>query len=198
MKYNMNSITNSFNKSICGIDKCENSELATNNKETAGVLAIKPFLCRCIKCHKITMLELNKIDQENLVVLDLSNRRHVCTDSDVINMSDKLTLSRLSEELFLQMIRIQRVDSVSGLVKRPYEEQARTLMYRIPIFKPIPDFKLRLSDIEDEKVKRELAALDDKTLDWVMRTSVGLVFECVNERLYNLGVRKMLQWKIVA
>jgi hypothetical protein len=145
---------------------------------------------RCIKCYRIISLSPNKLDVNgNLVPSNLDSKPHLCLNLDVIEESDSITIDRVSDELFLQMIR------AGG-----YLEQAATLMYTIPVYSPTPVFTLHLSDIQDEKIKRELAALinDRKALDKVMRASIGKLFECENERQYNLSIRKLLQWEIVA
>jgi hypothetical protein len=143
---------------------------------------------RCVKCHRIISLSPNKLDGNgNLVPSNLDSKPHLCLNFDVIKESDILMPDRLSDELFLQMIR------AGG-----YIEQAATLMYTIPIYKPTPVFSVRLSDIQD-KIKRELVALDDDVaLDKVMRSSIGKLFECENERRYNLSIRKLLRWEIGA
>lgn len=154
---------------------------------------------RCIRCYKIITLSPKKLDVNgNLVPSDLDSKRHFCFEFDIINESDKLTPNRLSDELFLQMIRAQYVDLESGLLKRTYEEQAKTLMLRIPLCNPTPVFIVHFSDIQDGKIKEELAALDGAALDNVMRTAIGRLFECVNERQYNLSSRNLLRWEIGA
>jgi hypothetical protein len=90
------------------------------------------------------------------------------------------------------------MDPKNGVLKRRYEDQARLLLFRALVSRPIPFFTLYYSDILDDKIKQELAAQNDTELDYVMRASIGRVFECVNERRYNLSVRKLLRWRIEA
>lgn len=152
---------------------------------------------RCLRCYNIIILDPNKLDDNGkLVPSNFDSKCHFCFDFDVINESDKVTIDRLSEELFLHMRRTQHIDQETGELKRSYLEQAKTLMLRIPLCKPTPVFTVHLSDIHDNKIKRELAALNDAALDNVMRTAIGLVFECVNERQYNLSTRNLLRWEI--
>jgi hypothetical protein len=122
----------------------------------------------------------------------------MCSNLNVINNSDELTLSRVSNELFLQLIRTRHQDNGSGELKRSYLEQARDLIYKIPVFNPIPVFQVRLDDTPDDKIRHELANLGDSDLDQVIRDSIGPIFECIDEHYYNLSVRKLLQWEIVA
>ena len=148
----------------------------------------KACIVRCVKCHRIISLNPNKLDVNGYPVLsNLDSTPHLCLKFDVIQESDVLTPDSLTDELFLQMIR------AGG-----YMEQARTLMYKIPVFEPTPVFLVRLADIQDSKIKQELVALNDSALDSVMHTAIGRVFECINERQYNLSVRKLLRWEIGA
>jgi hypothetical protein len=105
--------------------------------------------------------------------------------SNIIKESDKLVISRLVDELALQLIRTHR-------------KQAQELMFKIPVYNPTPVFLVHLSSIPDDKIKRELASLDNSTRKQVLNDSIGLVFESINEQYYNLSVKKMLQWEIVA
>jgi hypothetical protein len=90
------------------------------------------------------------------------------------------------------------MDPKNGVLKRKYEDQARFLLFRIPVYRPTPFFTLYYSDILDDKIKQELAALNDTELDYVMRAAIGRVLECVNERQFNLSVRPLLRWRIEA
>lgn len=72
---------------------------------------------------------------------------------------------RLVDELFLELDNVKEIDEKSGLPKRKYEEQAKWLMHRIPVYKPAPAFTINLSDLST-RIKEELADLDNKTLDF--------------------------------
>src|SRR5262249_17814933 len=76
---------------------------------------------------------------------------------------------RLIDELFLELDNVKEIDEKSGLTKRKYEEQAKWLMYRIPVYRPAPAFIMNLSDIKKKRIKEELADLDDETLDYVLK-----------------------------
>ena len=55
-----------------------------------------------------------------------------------------------------------------------------------------------LSHIQDDKVKQELADLDDKTLDAVMCDAIGKLFEYITSRGNTiLSIRNRLRWEIV-
>lgn len=86
---------------------------------------------RCRTCHKLIRLTPNVLyDDGNLVPLDFESKRHECFDFDVIEEKDKLTVNRLTEEVFLNLIRHKYLDRKTGLLKRTYEEQARILAYK--------------------------------------------------------------------
>jgi hypothetical protein len=183
-----------YNKSIySGTDIGNSGRAATPTAKATKIDDLEKYktnFYRCVKCYQIISLSPDKLDVNgNLVPSNLDSKPHLCLNFDVIEESDILIPDRISDELFLQMIR------AGG-----YIEQARILMYRIPVFDPTPVFAVHLADIQDDKIKRELAALADADdiLDNVMRTAIGRVFECVNERQYNLSVRKLLRWEIIA
>jgi hypothetical protein len=153
-------------------------------------------LSRCIKCYKIIVYSPTKLDDNgNLIPWDFNNERHRCFGFDIMEKADKLTDARLTDELFLNIIRHKHLDEKTGLVKSTYEDHVKILYYV-----PDPVFILHLSHIEDNKIKQELAELvdDQKTLDDVMRDAIGKVFECItSERQYNLSIRNRLRWEIV-
>ena len=81
-----------------------------------------------------------------------------------------------------------------GVLRRVYEEQARYKMYRIPVFCPPPDFVVSLKHLDDG-LKKELANLDRETKDFVMKESIGRVFEQIDSRYYLLSVKSLLRWR---
>lgn len=151
-------------------------------------------LSRCIKCYKIIVYSPTKLDDNgNLVPWDYDGKHHKCFGYDIIEKTDGLTINRLIEELFLNIVRHTYLDEKTGLVKRTYERHVRILFYM-----PTPVFILHLSHIQDDKIKQELVELDDETLDDVIRDVIGKVFECItSEQQYNLSIRNRLRWKIV-
>ena len=54
---------------------------------------------------------------------------------------------RLIDELFLELDNVREIDEKSGTTKRKYEEQAKWLIYRIPVYRPAPAFVINLSDL---------------------------------------------------
>jgi hypothetical protein len=102
---------------------------------------------------------------------------------------------RLIDELFLELDNVKEIDEKSGLAIRKYEEQAKWLMHRIPVYRPAPPFIINLSDLST-KIKKELADLDNKTLDYVLKESSGRIFEGIDQRYFRLSVRRFLKWEI--
>ena len=108
-----------------------------------------------------------------------------------VELSDEQwTTNRLIEELYLNMMSVRK-DTI-----RKYQEQAENLIYRIPVYKPIPYFYVELGDLS-YKIKKELHALNDKALDNVMKEAIGKIFENIDEPYFLLSVKKLLKWEIV-
>jgi hypothetical protein len=103
---------------------------------------------------------------------------------------------RLIDELFLELDNVKEIDEKSGLTKRKYEEQAKWLMHRIPVYRPVPAFIINLSHLDSKRIKEELADLDNKTLDYVLKESIGRIFESIDQRYFRLSVRRFLKWEI--
>ncbi|HEY6668206.1 MAG TPA: hypothetical protein VI033_03545 [Candidatus Nitrosopolaris sp.] len=79
-----------------------------------------------------------------------------------------------------------------------YEKEARNLIYRIPVHKPTPVFKIGISDI-NRQVKKEL---DDrwtnrKTIDYILKEAVGRIFGNIDERYFLLSVKRLLQVRLI-
>lgn len=172
-------------QSLMGVDSTNNVICCNTDKHG---------FFRCVKCYKIIEVSANILDQNgNLVAYEFDNRHHSCFGFDIIEENDELANSRLAEELFLIMVRHKSVDKKTGHIIRTYEHHVRILYFALT-----PIFTLHLSHIEDKKIKQELADLDEKILDNVMRDAIGKLFECVtSERWYNLSIRNRIQWEIV-
>jgi hypothetical protein len=102
---------------------------------------------------------------------------------------------RLIDELFLELDNAKEMDEKSGLTIRKYEEQAKWLMHRISVYRPAPAFIINLSDLST-RIKRELADLNDNVLDYVLKETIGRIFEGVDQRYFSLSVRRFLRWEI--
>ena len=171
------------------------NNISSTNKSIIDDIDINGFF-RCLKCYKIIALNPSKLDNNgNLIPWDFNNERHKCFGFDIIEKADRLTDARLTDELFLNIIRHKHLDEKTGRVKTTYEDRVKILYYV-----PDPVFILHLSHIEDNKIKQELAELvdDRETLEDVMRDAIGKMFECItSERQYNLSIRNRLRWEIV-
>ena len=102
---------------------------------------------------------------------------------------------RLIDELFLELDNVREIDEKSGTTKRKYEEQAKWLIYRIPVYRPVPAFVINLSDLST-RIKEELADLNDTTLDYVLKETIGRIFEGVDQRYFRLSAKRFLRWEI--
>ena len=119
-----------------------------------------------------------------------------CTRREGLEVAkDEWTTARLIDELFLELDSIKEIDEKNGLIKRGYEERAKWLIYRIPVYRPVPKFIINFSDLSI-RIKEELADLDDEALNNVIIESIGRIFENINERYFRLSVRRFLKWEI--
>lgn len=125
-----------------------------------------------------------------------------------------LSLSAISDELFISMLdtkalfcminsnqKTSLIDEVhscntgTGVLRRLYEEQARYKMYRIPVFRPPPVFVIYLKHLDD-RLKKDLANLEKKSKDYVMKEAIGRIFELVDKRFFLLSVKPLLRWRL--
>jgi hypothetical protein len=116
-------------------------------------------------------------------------------EEKTIVVKEAWSTERLIDELFLELDNVKELDEKSGLTKRKYEERAKWLIHRIPVYRPTPEFIINLSDLST-KIKEELADLDNETLDYVLKETIGRIFEGIDQRYFRLSVRRFLKWKI--
>jgi hypothetical protein len=76
--------------------------------------------------------------------------------------------------------------------KRTYYEQAQYLMYRIPVYKPVPIYKITWDHL-DKRMQHELEGLDKITLRFVLRQAVGRIFEDIDCSYYHTSISKLLE-----
>jgi hypothetical protein len=80
-----------------------------------------------------------------------------------------------------------------------YRDQARKLLYRIPIDKPTPRFIIYLSDL-DIKVKEQLrelkASYTNKDYQDIISSAVDRMFESINYVYFHLNVAGLVKWRI--
>jgi hypothetical protein len=101
------------------------------------------------------------------------------------------TTNKLEQELYLDLMKVR-----NGEMERKYEEQAKQLIHKIPVFRPIPSFIVSLADLSD-RVKVELRGLDPKSLNDVIKEGIGKIFENIDERYFLLNVKKLLKWELL-
>jgi hypothetical protein len=78
---------------------------------------------------------------------------------------------------------------------RHYVNQAFHYL-KIGILSPIPEFLISLSDLSTKMVK-ELAILDKKTREFVLKQAVGRIFEDINSKLYHKSISRVLNVRLV-
>jgi hypothetical protein len=109
----------------------------------------------------------------------------------------------LIEQTYLDLISATSYDSIT----RIYEQQVKWYSRRAPTWKPPPVFVVFRKHLS-KRVKQELAKLQKispKTLDYVMRRSIEMLFEGITEqdeeifytRNYFLSIKRydVLQWR---
>jgi hypothetical protein len=115
-----------------------------------------------------------------------------CLFCDDNELTAKWTTGRIIDQLQICLIKVFSDDGVT----RWYESQVEYLIYRIPVYRPIPYFTVYLDDLTP-KLKKELASLDKKTLERVMIEAIGRIFEGIDPNYYLARVRKLLRWRIL-
>jgi hypothetical protein len=78
---------------------------------------------------------------------------------------------------------------------RHYVNQAFHYL-KIGVLRPVPEFLISLSDLSPKLVK-ELASLDKRTREFVLKQAVGRIFEVINAKLYHNNVSRVLNVRSV-
>ena len=101
------------------------------------------------------------------------------------------TSNKLKDKLYLRLASIKK----GG--KRKYEEQAKNLLYRIPVYQPTPYFIINASDLSPRLIK-ELESLSDLELDEVIKDVLSQIFESINKDYFLLSIHRynLLRWRI--
>ena len=103
------------------------------------------------------------------------------------------TTQRLIDELYLCLIDFR--DSLNENLRK-YEDLARYLIYRIPIYKPTPSFLISKKDLTD-RIIQELESLDQSSRKMVLKDAADRIFEGINKRYYLLSVRNLLNVELI-
>jgi hypothetical protein len=121
----------------------------------------------------------------------------------IINFpKNEWSINYIIEQTYLDLICATASDGIT----RIYEQQAKWFNRRAPIWKPAPVFLVFRKHLS-KRVKQELANLQKispKTLDYVMRRSIEMLFEGITKqdeeifysRNYFLSIKRynLLQW----
>ena len=78
---------------------------------------------------------------------------------------------------------------------RHYVNQAFHYL-KIGILSPVPEFLISLSDLSPRLIK-ELAILDKRTRDFVLKQAVGRIFEEINAKLYHNSISRVLNVRLI-
>jgi hypothetical protein len=80
-----------------------------------------------------------------------------------------------------------------------YRDQARQLLYRIPVYKPIPYYIIYLSDL-DRKVKQQVkdlkASYTNKEYQDIISSAINRMLESINYVYFHLSVAGLVKWRI--
>jgi hypothetical protein len=103
---------------------------------------------------------------------------------------EEYTIERTVDELYLCLLKAK---------DNHYDEQAIYLIYRIPIYRPVPIFDIRIADIS-KQVQKEL---DDRwnyknKIDYILKEAVGKIFKNINERYFLLSVKQLLRVRLIS
>jgi hypothetical protein len=130
------------------------------------------------------------VDKTNTVSLGerISNiaqtRRAVSKDA----IYDDYTIERTVDELYICLLRVDN---------NIYEKQARSLIYRIPVHRPTPFFEIKISDFNQQIEKEFDNRWDNKpAIDYILKESVGRIFENIDERYFLLSVKRLLKVRL--
>ena len=76
-------------------------------------------------------------------------------------------------------------------------KKPRNLIYKIPIYRPTPDFIINNSDLSS-KLKKELATLNEDDLDIVIKDIVSWIFESIDKKFFFTSIKRydLLSWRI--
>jgi hypothetical protein len=102
---------------------------------------------------------------------------------------DDYTIECTVDGLYLCLLRVDN---------NIYEERARSLIYQIPVHRPTPFFEIKISDL-NQQIKKELDNRWDHkpAIDYILKESVGRIFENIDERYFLLSVKRLLKVRLI-
>lgn len=96
--------------------------------------------------------------------------------------------------IFTDYIKNEDGEFVEG---RKYYDLAKYLQYRISVYRPVPFFRISLSDLS-EKLKQELSSLHRETLVYVLKEAVARIFEDIDARQYHTNsISSLLEVQLI-
>ena len=78
-------------------------------------------------------------------------------------------------------------------------DQARQLLYRIPVYKPTPRFIIYRSDLDikvNEQIKNLKASYTNKDYQDIISSAVDRIFESIDYWYFHLSVAGLVKWRI--
>jgi hypothetical protein len=100
------------------------------------------------------------------------------------------TTSYLIEELHCYL------ESFEDVYKdRKYERQAKDLIYRIPVYHPVPTYVIDKKDLTERLIK-ELQIYGLRERNELLKIAVGRIFENINERYFIQSVKRLLKIEV--
>jgi hypothetical protein len=112
------------------------------------------------------------------------------TEQPTLPIEHIWTLERQVDELFLHLWIVEELHGGSTYVRR-YQAQAHDLMYKIPIYRPVPAFIINLGDLPEYLVKK-LEDCNKRGQEYVIKSAVGRIFEALNLEYFALSVARSL------
>ncbi len=131
------------------------------------------------------------------------NHAGVLAKGGQIQVEDLWTTEAFIDELFLCLAGVKEIitnDESYGkqITVRKYYRQARDLMKWIPVAKPSPRFVVYFSDLTPNVKDRldELARTYKDTLTYILKQSVGRIFENLDFDYYHLSIARNLKVRL--
>jgi hypothetical protein len=127
------------------------------------------------------------------------NHAGVLAKGGQIQVEDLWTTEAFVDELFLCLAGVKEYvtnkENSKQVTVRKYYHQARNLMKWIPIAKPSPPFVIYISDLTPNVKDRldELARTYKDTLTYILKQSVGRIFENLDFDYYHLSIARNLK-----
>ena len=128
--------------------------------------------------------------------------RVIISDEEISDSEYLWTISKFQDELFQELSNCTKPLDNNGVVveTQPYYNQARELMYLIPISKPTIPFEINRSDLSEGMRKRIVDLKKEnhpREFKEIIIEAVGKIFENINAKYYHESVRRCLKVKFV-